>query len=187
MGGQLPIKPSFQIIRIIIEIITPHPHRHPRPRFNVHMNKIIRHGPESRVTAQLVKRVSKCVARGIPVRLALAGQGVTQYAYERHLRRHPELAAIHEAAKVTFLNKTFDMILSRPGPLVRWLLERRHSDLFAPPAELASTAQPAPAAPEPQKPKQTIAGVPEDELEQARRDALLKLGPSPGENREATN
>lgn len=155
------------------------------------MNKIVKPGRESKVTAALVKRVAKHIAKGIPVRLALAltGEPVTQCAFERHLRRHPELAVIQEAAKAKYLEKAFDMIMSRPGPLVRWLLERRHSDLFAPPdwEKQAPAAQPASAAPEPVKPKQTIVGVPEEELEQARRDALLKLGGPASENDESTN
>ncbi|HTV42315.1 MAG TPA: hypothetical protein VMF08_17225 [Candidatus Sulfotelmatobacter sp.] len=44
-------------------------------------------GPESKVTVELVKRVSERVARGIPIRLALSGEPVTQTAYKKQLQR----------------------------------------------------------------------------------------------------
>ena len=125
-------------------------------------------GREPTVTVALVKRVSKRVGRGIPIRLALAGEPVTHDAYRKHLQRHPELAAIQEGAKIKFLDKTFDMILSRPGPMLRWLLERRHPDLFAKPREEA----PAPnVAPTTQTQTQTIAGIPQEAVEEARKNA----------------
>ena len=51
-------------------------------------------GPGSKVTVALVKRVSKRIARGIPIRLALTGEPVTQTAYKKQLQRHPDLAAV---------------------------------------------------------------------------------------------
>ena len=129
-------------------------------------------GPESKVTAELVKRVSERVARGIPIRVALSGEQVSWTAYKKHLQRHPELKAIQKGAKIQFLDKAFDMILSRPGPMLRWLLERRHPELFAKPREEAAiqTTDSDPQI-QTQTQYQTIAGVPQEALEEARRNA----------------
>src|SRR5215469_5365925 len=116
------------------------------------MNKVVRYGPESKVTVEVVKRVSERIAKGIPIKNALAGEGVTEAAYRRHLQRHRELKDIQETAKLQFLDRTFDLITSRPGPMLRWLLERRHSDIFGGPggtsdrtsaSNLAGAAEPA--------------------------------------------
>lgn len=134
------------------------------------MSKSTKPGPKSKITVALVKRVSGLVAKGIPIRMALANESVTQHAYERQLRRHPELRAIQTAAKIRFLNKTFDMILTRPGPLLKWFLERRHPEMFAAPRqETPAPAAPAASAPAPEEPTQTIAGIPEHLVEQARQ------------------
>ena len=149
-------------------------------------NKIVRYGRKSKVTVELVQRVSKHVARGIPIRNALAGERVTQAAYERQLQRHPELKDIQELAKLEFLGKTFDLITARPGPMLRWLLERRHPDVFCQPegpaansaglaidgGTSASISPPAamPSQPE-QKPVPTIVGIPEEALLEAQRRA----------------
>jgi len=91
-------------------------------------------GPKSKVTAALVRRVSNRVAKGIPIRLALAltGELVTLHAYERQLRRHPKLRAIQARAKLKFLEKAIDAICSQPSPMLRWYLERRFAHVFCP-------------------------------------------------------
>lgn len=141
-------------------------------------------GPQSQVTAELVHRVSDRVARGIPIRNALAGEHVTQAAYERHLRRHHELKEIQETAKLRFLDSTIELILSRPGPMLRWLLERRHSDIFAAPRPEVPAARPIePARPKteadvPPQPRQTVVGYSQEALEEARRRAQ-SIPPNP--------
>ncbi|HTV40382.1 MAG TPA: hypothetical protein VMF08_07395 [Candidatus Sulfotelmatobacter sp.] len=127
-------------------------------------------GPKSKVTVALVKRVSKRVARGIPIRLALSGEPVTRSAYKKQLQRHPDLAAIQETAKLQFLDKAFDVILANPGPMLCWLLERTHPDIFAKPREEAPVTATATEA-QTQTQTQTIAGVPQYLVEQARKNA----------------
>jgi len=136
-------------------------------------------GRESKITVELVQRVSKRVGRGIPIQMALAGERVSWSAYKKHLQRHPDLAAIQEVAKIQFLDETFDMILSKPGPMLRWFLERRHPDLFAKPRDetpAAATATATATAPQTQtqtqnqNQNQTIAGVPQEALDEARRN-----------------
>ncbi|MGH7940086.1 MAG: hypothetical protein ACREE6_14755 [Limisphaerales bacterium] len=131
------------------------------------MNNSTKPGPVSNVTAALVERVSRLVAKGIPIRVALEGEPVTPAAYKKQLQRHPELAAIQSTAKIKFLDTATDMIFSRPNPLVRWLLERRHSDIFGPNHKDDPDSE---AASAPKTQTQTIAGIPEYLLEQARKN-----------------
>jgi hypothetical protein len=128
-------------------------------------------GPESKVTIELVHRVSARVAKGIPVRTALADEPVSYSAYRQQLRRHPELAAIQAAAKIKFLDTTFDMIFSKPNALVRWILERRHPDIVRPISEDPDDDSDTDTPSKPAQTKQTIVGVPEDVLDAARKEA----------------
>ncbi|HEX3626619.1 MAG TPA: hypothetical protein VH280_14485 [Verrucomicrobiae bacterium] len=133
------------------------------------MNATSKPGPESKITPELVHRVSGHVAKGIPIKVALKSEFISYHAYRKHLQRHPELAAIQAAAKVKFLDITIDSICAKPGPTLRWLLERRHSDVFGPNADNESDdPEPANAS---ETPKQTIAGFPEHLLEEARKHA----------------
>jgi hypothetical protein len=134
---------------------------------NEKMSNTAKPGPESKVTVELVHRVSERVAKGIPIRVALQTEPVTFEAYKKHLQRHPELRAIQAAAKIKFLDVTIDMISSKNGPMLRWLLERRHADVFGPNADKTSDD------PEPAKEEkfQTITGVPQEDVEEARKYA----------------
>ncbi|HEV2331244.1 MAG TPA: hypothetical protein VGY56_20880 [Verrucomicrobiae bacterium] len=133
------------------------------------MNTTNKPGPESKVTPELVFRVSKLVARGVPIHIALEGEPVTAAAYKKHLQRHPELAAIQAQAKIKFLHTATDLITARPGPLLRWLLERRFPHVFG---QLKHDGKSDDASePEPAQKHQTIAGVSEEELEQDRQYA----------------
>lgn len=110
--------------------------------------------PQSRVTPDLVKRVSERLASCIPMRLALAGEGVTVPEYKQHLLNHPELQAILDIEKRKFLENAINMLLEgeNRGVHIRWLLERFYPHALAP--------DPADAENEMDKPR-TVAGVPE--------------------------
>ena len=119
---------------------------------------------ESSITAELVGRVSQRVAMGIPLRLALAGEPVGCAEYEEHLRQHPKLAVLEDVAKLRFLENAMNILLNGQNAAgnFRWLIELVYSGLFAEARE--EGAEPAPQ-------KQTILGVPEEALEEARRKA----------------
>jgi len=133
-------------------------------------------GPESKITVELIHRVSKLVARGVPIRLALQAESVTFDAYKKHLQRHPELAAIQAAAKIKFLQVCTDVISAKGGPTLRWLLERRHSRDFGPNAHVSDdgetdTDTETGTMSQTQTQIQTIAGVPQHLVEEARKNA----------------
>lgn len=134
---------------------------------NETMDSSSKPGPDSKVTPALVERVSKLVARGIPVHIALEGEPVTAAAYKKQLQRHTELAAIQSQAKIKFLDNATELITSKPGPLLRWLLERRFPHVFG---QLKYDEKSGDES-EPAQKTQTIAGVSEEELEQDRKNA----------------
>ncbi|MGH7940289.1 MAG: hypothetical protein ACREFR_04385 [Limisphaerales bacterium] len=132
------------------------------------MNNSTNPGPVSAVTPALVHRVSGLVAKGIPIQIALEGGPVTPAAYKKQLQRHPHLASIQSAAKIKFLDTITHMIFSRPNPLVRWLLKRRYSDIFGPNRK-GDDDPDSQTASAPKTQTQTIAGIPEHLIEEARK------------------
>jgi hypothetical protein len=132
------------------------------------MNNSTDSGSKSTDTVALVKRVSERLAKGIPLKLALAGEPVTQAEYEGQLRHDPELAALQDVAKREFLEDALLTLLNgkNAGANIRWWLETFYPEIFAKPESKED---------EPKQVKQTILGVPEDELEAARAEALRVL------------
>jgi hypothetical protein len=133
------------------------------------MNSSSKPGPESKVTPDLVHRVSKLVAKGIPTRIALEGEPVTAAAYKKHLQRHPELAAIQAAAKIKFLDVTTDLIASKSNSMLRWLLEHRFAHVFCNSNDDEESDDASESAP--QSKTQTLAGVPEHLVDELRKQA----------------
>lgn len=84
------------------------------------------------VTVELVKRVSERVAIGIPLPLAVAGEGLSCAEYEAQLRERPELAAIQDVTRRDFLEDCIQKLLQAKNPSanIRWLLERLYPDIF---------------------------------------------------------
>jgi hypothetical protein len=87
---------------------------------------------DANATVALVQRVSKRVAIGIPLELAVAGEGLIRTVYEELLRKHPELAIIQDVAKREFLEVCIRTLLQAKNPSanIRWLLERLYPDDF---------------------------------------------------------
>lgn len=87
---------------------------------------------ESKITVQLVKRVSRRVAMGIPLHISLGGEPVNLAEYEAELRRCPELAAIQARAKRKFLERALGMILCGKNARsnVGWWLRRVYPRKF---------------------------------------------------------
>lgn len=130
------------------------------------MNNSTNPEPKSTATVALVKRISERLAKGIPLKLALAGEPVTQEKYEKLLRRSREIAALQDIAKREFLEDALDTLLNgkNAGANIRWWLEIFHPEIFAKP-------KPESREDEPKKARQTIRGVPEEELERDREYA----------------
>ncbi|HEV2327959.1 MAG TPA: hypothetical protein VGY56_04115 [Verrucomicrobiae bacterium] len=122
------------------------------------------------IDVNLVKRVSERLATGIPLRLALAGEGVTVPEYKEHLLNHPELQAILDIEKRKFLENAINMLLEceNRGVHIRWILERFYPHALAP--------DPGCVEDEDDKPK-TVAGVPEKFIALFREEAR-RLGAS---------
>jgi hypothetical protein len=111
--------------------------------------------------AEAVRSVCDRVSMGVPFRLALALEGLSAEAYEAHVRRHPNLAALQDAADAAFVEDCIRRLLKAPDPSsnIRWLLERLHPQIFAERRENAATKLP------------TIVGMSEEELRVFRDEA----------------
>lgn len=116
------------------------------------------------ITKTLVKRVSERVAKGVPLKLALAGEPVTLEQYEEQLSQHPELAILQDVAKREILEDALTTLFSgkSASPNIRWWLTTVYPEIFDK------------REPEKEEPvKQTIRGVPEEEVERWRAAARL--------------
>jgi hypothetical protein len=118
--------------------------------------------PGRKITAALVMRVAGRLETGLPLKVALAGEGVAVDAYMQHLREHSKLEAVHETAKRKFMERAVNAMLEevKPAASYRWLLEHCHPDLLAQPGDAGSAAA-----------LQTIAGLPNELLERMREYA----------------
>jgi hypothetical protein len=118
------------------------------------------------VTIDLVKRVSRRVAIGIPLELAIAGEGITSEDYQAYLDEHTELAVLVDVAKCRFIEYAIAALLAAKNPSsnIRWFLERLYPEEFG--EKRGKEKQK-----EREKPCQTIAGVPEELVIEARRQA----------------
>jgi len=123
-----------------------------------------KHKAKSKVTTALVMRVVERVENGIPVKIAIAGEGVALDVYLQYLRERPRLEALQETARRKFMERAVAAMLAeeKPAASYRWLLEHCHPNLLVQPGD----ADANPAA-EPQ----TIAGLPNEILERIREYA----------------
>lgn len=98
-----------------------------------------RPGPKPSITLAVVERVSERVGRGLTLDLALAAEGVETInveTWKKALKAHPEFSPLYQAAKGKFLDYAV-MRLTASNDLhnLRWILERRHFDLFSRPRD----------------------------------------------------
>jgi hypothetical protein len=116
-------------------------------------------------TLALVDRVSDRVAKGIPLRLAAAREGLTEAQYVEHLREHPELALRQDDAICEFAEFCIRKLLDvdDPSANIRWLLEK---NIFAhiKTAQIAAAQAAAEKIP-------TVAGMTDQELAEFREAA----------------
>ncbi len=91
----------------------------------------------------MVKRVSALVGKGLTLKLALSLEKdpcINPDSWEKAINSHPEFLAPYQAAKADFLSKSIDKLAASTDLAnTRWLLERRHWDLFARQPEIAVT------------------------------------------------
>lgn len=99
----------------------------------------------------------------MPLKLALAAEckpKINLDTWEKALKKHQNFRSIWEAAKGKFLDEAMRKLAAAEDlKYVCWLLERRHSDLFARPAESSTTVSVSANA---------SVGIPADVLERAR-------------------
>ena len=126
------------------------------------MNNPIEPEKESKIDTALIERVSERLALGIPLRLALATEPVTRAEYKDHLLRHPELQKIQDVQKLKLLENAYHVMFDGENAAAsyRWLIEHVYPEVCNPSDDDESP-----------KKKPTIAGLPEELIEQIREKA----------------
>lgn len=116
----------------------PRDHQTKRPRAR---SKPSTPGPKPSITLAVVKRVSRRVAMGSTLTLALAAEGhgkVNEETWKKALQSHREFSPHYEQGKGKFLAGAMERLQkSKDLKFLCWLLERRHADLFARPAAVS--------------------------------------------------
>ena len=109
----------------------------------------------------LVERVSRRLAMGMPLKIALAGEGVKRAEYKDFLLRHPEMEDLQDVAKQKFLENAFEIMLEgeQAAGNFRWLIELVYRGVVGGDEDQPTTQKP------------TILGIPEEIVEQMRRNA----------------
>lgn len=118
-------------------------------------------GPKPSITLPVVKRVSARIGRGLTLKLALAAEccaTINEETWKKALQAHPEFSPHYEAGKGKFLDAAMlRLAQSKETADLKWLLERRHADLFARPAEVSVSVNNT----------TTVSGLPDDILQRA--------------------
>ena len=126
-------------------------------------SKKSKRGRKAHITLEVVKRVSERVGIGLTLQLALAAEHdpcINCDSWEKAIKRNAEFVAPYAAAKADFLQKALSRLAEAQDLAnLRWLLERRHSDLFARPSDTTINVS------------QSIVGIPDDVLAKAREYA----------------
>jgi hypothetical protein len=124
---------------------------------------------EPNIAADLVGRVSQRRALGIPLRIALAGERVNCKDYETYLSENSELAELEDVARQKFLEHALSVMLNGKDAAAnfRWLIGRVYPEVIGSPREEESEEE-----------HQTIRGVPEYLVDEARRQAQA-VSPNP--------
>ena len=128
------------------------------PFHSVAENK--KRGRKAHITLEVVQRVADRVGLGIPLNLALLSENnpfINEGSWKMAIKRNPKFVTPYHAAKATFLEKAVRRLAEADDlRWLTWLLERRHSDLFARQPDTSINVQ------------QSIIGLPDDVLARAR-------------------
>lgn len=100
-------------------------------------------GPKTRYTPEVFTRICERFGMGMPLKLACAAEGVAHVndqGFEIFLAKHRELLPQYKAAKGKYLEWAMQKLArNKDWRAVAWHLERRHSDLYAPPLSSSVT------------------------------------------------
>jgi hypothetical protein len=128
-------------------------------------------GRPASVTVEVVQRVGELMAKGVPLKYALLKENppIKEDAFHKCLQRHTELSTLYERKLAEFIEAACNRLVSERDPAnLRWILERRHSEFFGKAADtVVAVAQ------------TTIAGVPEEVLDELRKVARRTAGFAP--------
>lgn len=89
------------------------------------------------VTMAMVERVGTRVSKGLPITYALALEDadVTLDAFHKALERNPKLSTHLARYKAKFIELAVEKLTNGEMADLKWLLVRRHPDIFAMPSE----------------------------------------------------
>lgn len=99
-------------------------------------------GAKKGVTMALVERIGLRVSKGIPIDYALALEDgdVSPDAFQKALQREPKLSAHFAKFKAVFVAEACERLSAGEMADLKWLLVRRHPDIFAMPSEKAEAS-----------------------------------------------
>lgn len=121
-------------------------------------------GPEPMVTMDVVGRVGKRMALGLPLdySLALEKSIISVDCFHKALQRDAKLSTHLTRFKAEFIEGALTTLSSGDSADLKWLLLRRHPDIFAMPSERAESSG------------NTVADGLQELVNQARKYAQLK-------------
>lgn len=96
-------------------------------------------GPEPSVTMEVVERVGKRMALGLPLdySLALETGEISVDCFHKALQSNDKLSTHLKRFKAQFIEGALTTLSSGDSADLKWLLLRRHPDIFAMPSEKA--------------------------------------------------
>jgi len=98
-----------------------------------------RRGARKSVTMAVVERVGIRISKGLPLdyALALEDQDISVDAFHKALAREPKLSTHLNRFKAKFIEESVIRLSEGEMADLKWLLVRRHPDIFAMPSEKA--------------------------------------------------
>lgn len=90
-------------------------------------------GPKPQITLEKFVRICEAFAHGLPLDIALGSEGIKLKTWESYLHLNPQFKGQWTEARYLFLAESIQK-LARTD--LKWLLERRFSELFKKPADV---------------------------------------------------